>query len=51
MKGEAIPKTKMNLVRNIKHPLDYIFQDSTITEEARKVTIEDVIPWEQLKEP
>ena len=49
LKGDAIPKTKMNHVRKIKHPLDYIFQDSTITEKARKVTIEDVVPWRQRK--
>ena len=47
LKGEAIPKTKINLVTNIKHPLDYIFQDSAITRTARKVTIRDLLPWKR----
>ncbi len=49
LKGEAIPKTKVNLLGKIRHPLDHIFQDSAITEQARKVTTEDMIPWGQRK--
>jgi predicted nucleotidyltransferase component of viral defense system len=49
LKGEAIPKAKMNVVGKIKHPLDYIFHGSNITEEARKVTVKELLPWKQHK--
>lgn len=49
LKGEAIPKVRSNVVGKIKHPLDYIFQDSAITEQARKITVEDIVPWQQHK--
>jgi predicted nucleotidyltransferase component of viral defense system len=49
LKGEAIPKVRSNVVGKIKHPLDYLFQDSAITEQARKITVEDIVPWQQRK--
>ncbi|MFY3740481.1 MAG: putative nucleotidyltransferase component of viral defense system [Candidatus Nitrosomirales archaeon] len=47
LKGEAIPKAKMKTVGKIKHPLDYVFHDSNITKEARKVTAKELLPWKQ----
>ncbi|MEM2759361.1 MAG: nucleotidyl transferase AbiEii/AbiGii toxin family protein [Nitrososphaerales archaeon] len=49
LKGEAIPKVRINVIGNIKNPLNYIFQDTAITQQARKVTVGDIVPWQQRK--
>lgn len=47
LKGETIPKRSLSLISKIKCPLDYLFQRSPITEEARKMTVADIIPWKK----